>query len=194
MYDTNISNHIKQQMMNASENDIAQVNAQMKDLPLHKFLLFGLQDLYWAEQHLVSSLPKLADAATSPDLKAVLNDHLRETKGHVTRLEQSFKMLNEKQKDTKCKAMSGILKEAEDMIDETEKGSAVRDVAVIMAAQKIEHYEITSYGSVIVFAELMNHTEVANLLHATLDEEKKANFTLTDLAKRGINAKALNER
>lgn len=166
----------------------------IKDLPFHKFFIFELEDLYWAEQHIVESMPKMIDAATSEALKSGLNNHLQETTQHVTRLEQAFEALGEKPKDTKCKATAGILKEVEDMISETEKGSAVRDAAIIMAAQKVEHYEITSYGSMIAFSKLMGHTEVTELLLDTLREEDNANSTLTSLAEGGINEQALNER
>lgn len=165
----------------------------MKDLPFHKFFIFELEDLYWAEQHILKSMPKMIDAATSKALKSGLTSHLQETTAHVTRLEQAFKALGETPKETKCKATTGILKEVEDMISETEKGSAVRDAAIIMAAQKVEHYEITSYGSMIAFSKLMDHTKVSELLQDTLREEDNANSALTSLAEGGINQQALNE-
>lgn len=170
------------------------VNTSMKDRPFHKFFVFELRDLYWAEKHIADSLPEMIDAATSVKLKGALDDHLQETRGHITRLEQAFAALEEDAKDTKCKAMAGILKEGDDMVSETEEGSAVRDAAIIMAAQKVEHYEITSYGSLITFSRLMEHDEVTELLQNTLAEEKNANAVLTDLAENSINQDALNEK
>lgn len=180
--------------MTTSENERALVNVDMKNLPFHKFFVFELRDLYWAEKHIIDSLPKMIQAATSPELKDALDKHLEETDGHKIRLEKAFEALGEDVKDTKCKAMSGILKECEDIISETEEGSAVRDAGIIMAAQKVEHYEITSYGSLIAFSKLMGHDEVTQLLQATLAEEENANSTLTDLAENGINEDALDEK
>ncbi len=180
--------------MAITEKERLSMNEIMKDLPFHQFFVFELEDLYWAEKHIIDALPDMIEAATSEELKSALDNHLQETKGHAARLERAFDALDEKDKDTKCKAMAGILKECKDIISETKKGSAVRDAAIIMAAQKVEHYEITSYGSLITFSKLMRHDEVTKLLQATLDEEEKANSTLTSLAESGINEKALNER
>ncbi len=165
----------------------------MKDRPFHQFFVFELEDLYWAEKHIVDALPDMIEAAESEILKSALDKHLQETKGHVTRLQEAFEALGQKLKDTKCKAMAGILKEGKDMISETEADSAVRDAAIIMAAQKVEHYEIASYGSLIAFSRLMGHTEVTRLLESTLEEEERANTILTDLAESGINESAFNE-
>lgn len=180
--------------MSTLESTGTPVNVDMKDLPLHKFFIFELQDLYWAENHLVEALPDMIEAATSDELKEAISHHLEQTKGHVTRLEQAFDVLGEKVKETKCKAMAGILKEGEDIVDETEKGSAVRDAGIILAAQKVEHYEIASYGTLLAFSKLMGHTEVSRLLKETLDEEEETNTSLTDLAHNGINDRALEER
>lgn len=168
-------------------------NTNMKDLPLHKFFVFELQDLYWAENHLVEALPDMIDAATSPDLKEAISHHLEQTKGHVARLEQAFAALGEEPKETKCKAMSGILKEANDILDETEEDSAVRDAGIILAAQKVEHYEIASYGTLLAFSKLMGHNKVSGLLKATLEEEEQTNTSLTNLAHNSINERALHE-
>lgn len=170
------------------------ISENMKELPLHKFFIFELEDLYWAEQHILESMPKMIDAATSEALRSGLNNHLQETTEHITRLKQAFETLGEKPRDTKCKAIAGILKEVDDMIAETKKGSAVRDAAIIMAAQKVEHYEITSYGSMIAFSKLMGHNQVTALLQDTLREEDNTNSTLTSLAEGGINEQALKEK
>lgn len=180
--------------MSTLENTGTTVNVEMKDLPFHKFFVFELQDLYWAEKHLVDSLPDMAKAATSEKLKAAINQHLEQTKGHVARLEEVFEALDEKAKSTKCNAMAGILKEGKDILDETKKGSAVRDAGIVFAAQKVEHYEIASYGTVLAFSKIMGHTEVSRLLKETLDEEIQTNTALSDLAHSGINQMALEEQ
>ncbi|GAA4313730.1 ferritin-like domain-containing protein [Compostibacter hankyongensis] len=169
------------------------VTPEMKELPLHRFFLLALQDMYWAENHLVESLPEMVEAATSPEVKQLINDHLEETMGQVSRLNNIFIMLDENPKEKKCKAMAGLIREASDIIDETDKGTAVRDAAIIMAAQKVEHYEIASYGSLQTFAEMMGHGEVAMLLGATLEEEKEADKKLTALAESDINEQALQQ-
>lgn len=167
---------------------------EMEHMPFHQFFLYALQDIYWAENHLVDNMPDMIDAATSQELKNAISFHLEQTQGHVSRLEQVFDALGEKAKETKCKAMSGLLKEANDIIDETEDGTAVRDAALILAAQKIEHYEIATYGSLVAFSDMMGHTKVSSLLNATLQEEEQTNDKLTDMAETSINQKAMEER
>lgn len=156
---------------------------------LRGFLLDGLKDLYWAEQALVKNLPEMATNATSTKLKKGIEKHLQETKNQVTRLEKSFDAMGEKAEAVKCDAMSGLLKEAENIMKETEPG-AVRDAAIIAAAQKVEHYEIASYGTMATYAELLGLKEVHTLLGDTLNEEKNCDTDLTDLAMSEINIKA----
>ena len=156
---------------------------------LRDFLIDGLKDLYWAEQALVKNLPKMAKNATSPKLKAAIEKHLGETKNQVSRLESAFKAMNEKPKAVKCDAMDGLLKEAESIMKETEPG-AVRDAAIIAASQKVEHYEIASYGTMATYAKLLGEKEVKNLLGETLTEEKTCDKDLTKLAVSEINIKA----
>ncbi|MGN6476149.1 MAG: DUF892 family protein, partial [Flavipsychrobacter sp.] len=116
------------------------------DSMLEKFFQDELKDIYWAEKHLVKTLPKMKKAATSAELQAAFEEHLNVTKEHVARLEQVFEMLGKKAQAKKCDAMAGITEEGEGIIEETEAGTATRDVGLILAAQKVEHYEIATYG------------------------------------------------
>ena len=156
---------------------------------LRDFLVDGLKDLYWAEKALVKNLPKMAKNASSTKLKKAIEKHLEETKGQVKRLESSFAAMGEKAKAEKCDAMDGLLKEAEGILEETEPG-AVRDAAIIAAAQKVEHYEIASYGTLATYAKLLGEKEVLKLLKETLGEEKTCDKDLTKLATSEINLKA----
>lgn len=156
---------------------------------LRDFMIDGLKDLYWAEKALVKNLPKMSKNATSKSLKKALDNHLKETKVHVTRLEDSFKALKLKPEAAKCDAMDGLLKEAEGIMKETEIG-AVRDAAIIAAVQKLEHYEIASYGTIATYAKLLKQKDVLNLMLETLKQEKACDKELTKLAKSEINLKA----
>jgi ferritin-like metal-binding protein YciE len=160
---------------------------------LKEFFIEQLRDIYWAEQKLVKTLPKMAEAAHSGKLRAAFNSHLAETEIHVTRIEQVFSMLGEKAKAEECPAMKGIVKEGEEIIDETEESTAQRDVGLIFAGQKAEHYEIATYGGLIQLAKDMGQAKAADLLGQTLEEEKKADQKLTELATSGINREALAE-
>lgn len=160
---------------------------------LKEFFIDQLRDIYWAEQKLVKTLPKLSEAAHSDDLRDAFDSHLTETEGHVSRLEQVFSLLNEEAKAVECPALKGIAEEGEDIIDETEDNTAQRDVGLIFAGQKAEHYEIATYGSLVQLAKDMGQTEIADLLNQTLTEEKAANEKLTELATNGINREAAQE-
>lgn len=160
---------------------------------LREFFLEQLQDIYWAEKKLVKTLPKLAEAAHSDELRAAFESHLTETEGHVSRLEQAFALMGEKAEATECPALKGIAEEGEEIIDETEEGSSQRDVGLIFAGQKAEHYEIATYGALIQLAKDMSQQEVADLLAQTLREEKAADQKLTELATNGINRAAAAE-
>src|SRR5688572_14886867 len=166
----------------------------MRDSKLHHFFIQQLQDIYWAEKKLVKTLPKLAKASTSIQLKQAFNDHLDQTTAHVTRLEHVFQLMGEEPKALKCPAMVGIVEEGEDIIDETESGSAQRDVGLIFAAQKAEHYEIATYGGLAQLARTMGHTDAADLLEQTLAEEKVTDALLTRIAEQDANIKACEER
>jgi ferritin-like metal-binding protein YciE len=167
--------------------------AHIADTKLGEFFTSQLKDIYWAEQHLVKTLPKMQEAATTSQLKQALNNHLIETKEHVTRLEQIFAMIGEDAKATKCKAMSGIIDEGEDIIDDTDDGTSTRDAGIIFAAQKVEHYEIATYGSLIEVAHTLEHDELAAILEQTLSEEKKADEMLTQIARTNVNDNAGKE-
>src|SRR5690554_4796831 len=123
------------------------MDSKMKNSKFHKLFLDQLKDMYWAENHIVEALPKMEKAATSKELKQAFTDHLQETKNHVTRLKDVFNSLDEKAEGKECPAIKGIVKEGEEMIKETEGDTMVRDSGLIIAAQKVEHYEIASYGS-----------------------------------------------
>ncbi len=151
-----------------------------------------LKDIYWAEKALSKALPKMAKNATSEDLAECLTDHLEETKGHITRLEQVFELLGKKAQAKKCDAMAGLIEEGQGIMEDTAEG-AVRDAGIISAAQKSEHYEIATYGTLAVFAELLGENEAAELLRATLEEEKTADSKLTEIAMNGINLEAKEE-
>ena len=154
---------------------------------LQEFILDSLKDIYWAEKHLTKALPKLQKAATTDELKQAFQDHLEVTQEHIGRLEEVFGILGKKAQAKKCEAMEGLTKEADSIIEETEKGSKTRDVGLIMAAQKVEHYEIATYGGLVQLAKTMGMNEVADLLGQTLAEEKEADQTLTDIAENNIN-------
>ncbi len=124
---------------------------------LEEFMVESLKDIYWAEKHLTKALPRMQKAATSQQLKDAFERHLEVTKTQISRLEQAFEMLGKKAQAKKCDAMEGLTKEAEGMIEETEKGTMTRDVALIMAAQKVEHYEIATYGGLKQLAATMGN-------------------------------------
>jgi len=165
----------------------------MEDSEFHEFFVDELKDIYWAEKHLVKALPKMKKAATSPELAAAFEKHAGETQTHVDRLEKVFELLDEKAAAKKCDAMEGLLKEAESIIEDTEKGSHTRDAGLILAAQKVEHYEIATYGTLRSFADAMGHIDVAELLQQTLDNEKATNDALTDAAETIVNHAAAQE-
>ena len=121
-----------------------------------------LKDIYWAEKALIKAIPKMVKNATSEELVSALNDHLEVTKGHVDRLEESFNILGKPARAKKCEAMAGLVKEAEEIMEDTEEG-VVRDAGIISAAQKVEHYEIASYGTLCAFAKTLGEDEVISL-------------------------------
>ena len=147
-----------------------------------------IKDIYWAEQALVKAIPDMIKNATAPDLIKGLTDHLEVTKIHVTRLEKVFSAMNMKPEAKKCEAMAGLIKEGSEIMAHTEKG-VVRDAGIILAAQKVEHYEIATYGTLAVFAQTLGENSLASLLDETLSEEKEADMSLTKVAQK-INVKA----
>ena len=163
------------------------------DSKLKEFFTDQLEDLYWAEKKLVKTLPKMQQAATTSELKDAFGNHLTQTENHVSRLEQVFGIIGEDVNSTKCAAMAGIVDEGEDIIDDTEEGTAQRDVGLIFAGQKAEHYEIATYGGMISLAKTLGYTDAADILLQTLEEEKEADTLLTQIAENNINYQASTE-
>jgi ferritin-like metal-binding protein YciE len=148
-----------------------------------------LQDIYYAEQQITKALPKMIDKASSPELKQAFQSHLRETEGQIKRAEEVFKLHGQSPKGTKCEAIQGIINEAESVIGEV-ADAEVRDAAMLAAAQAVEHYEISRYGTLATWAREMGREDCARLLHQTLDEEKATDAKLTRIAEARINKKA----
>jgi ferritin-like metal-binding protein YciE len=156
---------------------------------LKDLFLDQLKDLYNAENQLVKALPKMAKAATAPQLQEAFTSHLEETKGHVQRLEEIFKSMDESPKGKKCKAMEGLVAEGQEMMEEDAEPE-VMDAGLIAAAQRVEHYEMAGYGCVKTYAKLLGESEAMQLLQKTLDEEHLADKKLNTLAEKLINIKA----
>jgi len=150
----------------------------------------SLKDIYWAEKALVKALPTMMKNATDEKLKTSIENHLAETENQVQRLEECFKALGKKAQAKKCDAMQGLIDEAKSIIEETEPGT-VRDAGIIAAAQKVEHYEIATYGTLAAFAKVLKEEECLNYLLETLNEEKKCDELLTKVADTNLNSKAL---
>ncbi|MCP2038373.1 ferritin-like domain-containing protein [Chryseobacterium sp. HSC-36S06] len=164
-----------------------------KEGALYKFFLDGLKDMYFAEKHILEALPKMKEAATTEDLQDAFEDHHLVTQKQVSRLEKVFKSIGESPEAKKCDAIIGIVKEGENIIKETEEGTMTRDAALIIAAQKVEHYEIASYGGLVALAETLQLDRAADLLHQTLEEEEETDLDLTDIAESSINFRAADE-
>jgi len=160
---------------------------------LKDLFLDELADMYDAERRIVKALPKMANAATCAKLKAAIQFHLKETEGHVTKLEQVFQIFNEKARGKTCKATVGLLEEG-DEIAAAFKGSEAINAALISAAQKVEHHEMASYGCLHEWAGLLGNKEAASLLQEILEEEKTANESLTKLARASSNEEALGSQ
>ena len=156
----------------------------MEDLYLHV-----LQDIYYAEKQIIKALPDMIEKATNRELTAAFKAHLGETEKHVSRLEQAFELLGEKPKGTDCPAIDGIIKEANELAGEIDD-KKVLDAALIAAAQAVEHYEITRYGTLIAWSEELDRGAVAKLLTTTLNEEKAADKKLTGIGEKKVNLKA----
>ncbi len=156
---------------------------------LRDLFVDGLKDIYWAEKALTKAIPKMIKNATDEDLVEALTDHLEVTKTQVTRLEEVFSLIGEKAAAEKCDAMEGLIKEAEGIMEETEIGP-VRDAGIIAAGQKVEHYEIASYGTLTAFAKRLGEDDAAALLEETLAEEKAADEKLSEVAETTVNMEA----
>ena len=157
---------------------------------IEKLFVEELKDLYSAENQITKALPKLVEAASSKELQSALEHHLKETQGHVQRLEQVFEILGASPKGKTCNGMKGILSEGSEAIEETDEGD-VRDAALISGAQRVEHYEMAAYGAVRSFAERLKQKQIVQLLEETLEEEKAADKKLTDISKK-LNQQALH--
>ena len=166
----------------------------VKDSMLADFFHGELKDIYWAEKHLLKTLPKMTKAATSPELKKAFTNHLEETKEHCKRLEDVFGLIDKKPQAKKCEAMDGIIKEGEGIIEETQAGTATRDVGLILAGQKVEHYEIATYGGLVQLAKTLGLEDCAEIMLKTLNEEKKADEGLTEIAENNINYESAGEK
>jgi len=164
-------------------------NVAMQSSQLMKLFEDGLKDIYWAEKALTKALPKMIKNATSEELIDALESHLSETEGQIERVERVFGILGKKSVAKKCDAMEGLIKEGEGIMEECEEGSMM-DAGIIAAGQKIEHYEIASYGTLRSFAETLGMEDVAQVLEETLEEEKLADEKLTEVALSAINVKA----
>jgi ferritin-like metal-binding protein YciE len=164
----------------------------MKLDTLQKLYTDELRDLYNAENQLLKALPKMAKAASSQELKDAFEKHLEQTKTHVERLEQVFEELDEKPKGKTCRAMKGLIEEGSEILKE-DGDDSVLDAGIIVAAQKVEHYEIAGYGTVIAHARQLGYNSVASLLEKTLEEEKQTDEKLTKLAENRVNVQAAME-
>lgn len=157
------------------------------------FFVDELKDILWAEKALLKALPKMRKAATGKEVAASFDSHLSETEAQIATLEQVFELMGEKPATKKCDAMEGLISETESIISDTDKGTAIRDAGLILAAQKVEHYEIATYGTLAAFADAMEEPKVAKLLRSILRDEKKSDKTLTVLALESVNEEASEE-
>ena len=164
----------------------------MEESKLMKLFEDSLKDVYWAEKALTKAIPKMVKKATATELIDALENHLEETENQVQRVEQVFSIIGKKAVAKKCEAMNGLIKEAEEIMKESEDG-AMRDAGIIAAAQKVEHYEIATYGTLKTFAQTLGLEEAAGILEEILDEEKSADEKLTDVAVATINVQAAQE-
>lgn len=160
---------------------------------LEEFFVNALKDIYWAEKALTKALPRMSKSATSQELKKAFDQHLEVTEKQIERLEDVFEQMGKKAQGKKCEAMQGLVEESEHIISETKNDTSTRDAALIIAAQKVEHYEIASYGGLVQLARTMKKNGIAKTLEATLNEEKRADELLTKVAEKSINVEAAEE-
>jgi len=166
----------------------------VEESALNELFIDELKDIYWAEKHLTKALAKLAKKSTTDELRGAIETHITQTENQITRLEQVFVSINEKATAKKCEAMAGLIKESEEIVESTEDGSITRDAGIISACQKVEHYEIASYGTLKTLAGILGYDEAAELLDATLQEEKQTDELLTQVAVGTINQSAKTEK
>jgi ferritin-like metal-binding protein YciE len=168
-------------------------SAESQGSMLEDYFTDALKDIYWAEKALTKALPRMAKAATSQELKKAFQQHLEVTKKQIGRLDKIFQQMGKKAQGKKCDAMQGLIEESESIISETKDDTFTRDAALIISAQKVEHYEIASYGGLVQLAKTMNKKGIANALNVTLNEEKKTDVLLTKIAEKSINIEASQE-
>ena len=176
-----------------SSNGNGSSTAEQQNPKLEKFFEDSLKDIYWAEKQLIKALPKMKKAATTKELQNAIDDHTAQTEEQASRLEKVFEILGKKAQAKKCDGMEGLIAEGEKVIEETEEGSMTRDVGIIVSAQKVEHYEIAAYGSLVQLAITMGQSEIAEILNETLQEEKETDELLTEIAENNINWEAERE-
>jgi ferritin-like metal-binding protein YciE len=177
---------------NKKKGELQQGNDESPSF-LQRFFIDQLKDMYYAEQELLKALPEVKNAATTEELEDAIEDHMKQTERHVKRLEKVFHMIGQKPEGKKCEAMDGLLRECRNIIKETEEHTMTRDAALIIAAQKIEHYEIASYGGLVALAVTLGLDRAADILDKTLAEEEGADCMLTDIAETYINVEAEHE-
>ena len=184
------TSNLEREVSKSAENNKGVVKAKSDAASgLKELFEDGIKDIYWAEKALTKALPKMAKNATTRELIAAINNHLIETEGQIKRIEKAFEIIGVKPVAKKCDAMEGLIKEGEGILEETEMG-IVRDAGIIAASQKIEHYEIATYGTLKQFAMTLGYDEVADLFQSSLDEEKNADVSLTEIAVSSINIDA----
>lgn len=190
-----ILKQIKNKIMakSSKKKEVAQEKTVVKDSMLHAFFVEQVKDLYYAEKHIIKTLPKMAKAATSEELKAAFKKHQEETKVHISRLEEVFGILEMKPRAKKCEAIEGITKEGVSVIEDTEAGTATRDVGLIIAAQKAEHYEIASYGALVRLSNILGLQGISDIMDTTLREEKETDMELSSIAENHVNYAAAQE-
>jgi ferritin-like metal-binding protein YciE len=175
-----------------SRSSSSEASSEQLETKLQKLFEEELKDIYWAEKALVKAIPKMVKKASSQELIDALESHLNETEEQVKRVEEVFAVLGKDPKTKKCEAMAGLIEEAETLMSESDEG-VMRDAAIISAAQKVEHYEIASYGTLRTFAQTLSLSEAVTLLEKTLEEEKAADEKLTEVAESAINVEAAAE-
>lgn len=170
------------------------VDAEKDKSALLKLFIDEVKDIYWAEKYLLKALPKMAKGATSDELRSAIQNHITETENQVTRLEQVFEILGKSAQGKKCDAMVGLVDEGKTILEDTDEGTMTRDAGIISASQKIEHYEIASYGTLRTLANVLGLRDAADLLEATLEEEKRTDVNLTEIAEGFVNESASQEK
>jgi len=193
----NKSRSTQTQPGNGERGDRASVTSnngrQKQESLLEKFFTDQLKDIYYAEQQLLKAIPKLARSSSTEELEDAFNHHLRQTERHIKRLQKVFQIIGKNAEGKRCEAMDGLIKESETIINETREGSMTRDAALIIAAQKVEHYEIATYGGLVQLALTLGLNRSADLLDKTLLEEEDTDALLTDIAENYINIQAEEE-